>query len=174
MNFKFNEAIEILERTPRALSNLLSGLSSEWIFSNEGEGTWSPFDVVGHLIEAEKYLWIPRVEMILSKGESESFPPFDRWSQLLLNSEKTMDPLLSEFEELRQKNLEKIKMTYHPHINLEQTGKHPEFGVVKLRELLATWSAHDLSHTAQIIRVLANRYKEDVGPWKANLRIMNG
>lgn len=173
MSFKIVEAIEILERTPMTLVSLLSGLSDDWIYSNEGESTWSPFDVVGHLIEAEKYNWIPRIEIILSKGESEIFPSFDRYNQLSQNPEKTMNQLLSEFAESRQKSLEKLTTIIHPHTNLEQTGIHPDFGIVKLREQLATWAAHDLSHTAQITRVLANRYKENVGPWKAYLRIMN-
>lgn len=173
MNFKIDEAIEILERTPNTLSSLLSGLSDEWIFSNEGESTWSPFDVVGHLIEAEKYNFIPRIEMILSKGESETFQPFDRFSQLRQNAEKSMDQLLNEFAELRQQNLEKLKMIIQPHTDLEKTGVHPDFGIVRLREQLATLTAHDLSHIAQITRVMANRYLEDVGPWKAYLRIMN-
>jgi hypothetical protein len=172
MNFKVEEAIEILERTPQTISSLLSGLSDEWIFSNEGESTWSPFDVVGHLIEAEKFNWIPRIEIILSKGESETFPPFDRFSQLNQNADKNLDQLLVEFTELRKKNIEKLKTLIHPHTNLEQTGVHPDFGVVRLREQLSTWTAHDLSHFAQITRVMANRYYEDVGPWKKYLRIM--
>jgi hypothetical protein len=172
MNFKIEEAIEILERTPLTLSSLLTGLSDEWIFSNEGESTWSPFDVVGHLIEAEKYNFIPRIEMILTKGESETFPPFDRFSQIRQNSEKTVDQLLVEFAEIRLKNLEELKAIIQLNTNLEQRGVHPDFGVVRLREQLSTWTAHDLSHIAQIVRVMANRYKEDVGPWKAYLRIM--
>lgn len=172
MNFKIEEAIEILERTPRTLSSLLSGLSDEWIFAKEGESTWCPFDVVGHLIEAEKYNWIPRIEMILTKGESEIFPPFNRFSQLEQNSEKTLDELLNEFVVLRNKNLEKLKTIILRGTNLEQTGVHPDFGVVTLREQLSTWTVHDLSHLAQITRVMAQRYKADVGPWKAYLRII--
>jgi uncharacterized damage-inducible protein DinB len=173
MNFKIEEAIEILERTPQTLSSLLTGLSDEWIFSNEGESTWSPFDVVGHLIEAEKYNWIPRIEMIVSIGESETFPPFDRFSQLQQNTEKSINQLLNEFAELRQQNLEKLKTIVTKQTNLDQTGIHPDFGVVKLSEQLATLTAHDLSHIAQITRIMANRYRDDVGPWKAYLRIMN-
>jgi uncharacterized damage-inducible protein DinB len=172
MNFKIEEAIEILERTPLTLSSLLTGLSNEWIFSNEGESTWSPFDVVGHLVEAEKYNWIPRIKMILTKGESETFPPFDRFSQLSQNKEKTINQLLSEFAKLRQQNLETLKTIVTGQTNLNQTGIHPDFGVVKLSEQLSTWTAHDLSHIAQITRIMANRYHNDVGPWKTYLRIM--
>jgi uncharacterized damage-inducible protein DinB len=172
MNFKIDEAIEILERTPQTLSSLLTGLSNEWIFSNEGESTWSPFDVVGHLIEAERYNWIPRIEMILTKGESETFPPFDRFSQLRQNKEKTINQLLNEFAKLRQQNIETLKTIVTEQTNLNQTGIHPDFGVVKLSEQLSTWTVHDLSHIAQITRILANRYQDDVGPWKAYLRIL--
>ncbi|WP_442598687.1 DinB family protein [Neobacillus sp. D3-1R] len=172
MNFKIEEAIEILERTPKTLHSLLSGLSDTWIYANEGESTWSPFDVVGHLIESEKYNIVPRIELILSKGEAVTFQPFDRFSQIALNKEKTIDQLLQEFSELREKNIEKLKMLIRHDTDLEQTGVHPDFGAVKLGNLLATWPAHDLSHIAQITRVMAGRYKEDVGPWKANLRVM--
>jgi hypothetical protein len=167
------EAVEILECTPRTLRSLLSGLSEDWIFSDEGESTWSPFDIIGHLIEADKFNWMPRIEMIISKGQSEIFPPFDRFSQLRQNSKKSPDQLFYEFSEIRQQNLEKLKSIITNGTSLEQTGVHPEFGVVRLRELLSTWTVHDLSHIAQITRVMANRYKEDVGPWKTYLRIMN-
>jgi hypothetical protein len=172
VNFQFEEALEILERIPKTLTHLLSGLSKSWVTCNEGEATWSAFDVVGHLIEGEKNNWIQRIEMIISKGESETFPPFDRFRHLHQNAEKTMEQLLSEFAELRQKNLEKLKSFIHSHTNFEQTGLHPDLGVVKLRELLSTWVVHDLSHIAQITRVMAKRYQEDVGPWKAYLRIV--
>lgn len=172
MVYQFNEAIEVLERTPDTLRSLLSGLSDDWIFSNEGEDTWSPFDVVGHLIDGERDNWIQRIEVILSNNENKDFPPFDRFSHLQLNVGKTMEQLLSEFAELRQGNLEKLKTLILPDTDLHQTGIHPQFGSVTLGQLLATWTAHDLSHIAQITRVMANRYKEDVGPWKVNLRVM--
>ncbi|MDQ0202072.1 DinB family protein [Neobacillus ginsengisoli] len=173
MNFQFEEAIEILERTPKTLSNLLIGLSNSWIVCNEGEATWNAFNVVGHLIEGEKNNWIPRIEMIILKGKTETFPPFDRFSQIHQNAEKTIEQLLSEFTKIRRKNLENLRNLINSHTNLEQTGVHPEFGIVKLREQISTWVAHDLNHISQITRVLAKRYQEDVGPWKAYLRILN-
>ncbi|KKB71629.1 MULTISPECIES: DinB family protein [Bacillus] len=173
MNFQLKEAIEILERTPKTLSYMLTGLSNSWINCNEGEATWSAFDVVGHLIEGEKNNWIPRIEMILTKGETETFPPFDRFSQLQQNADKTIKELLSEFVKLRRENVETLRRLIQPHTDFEQTGVHPEFGVVKLREQISTWVAHDLTHISQIARVLAKRYQEDVGPWKAYLRILN-
>ncbi|KAA6474111.1 DinB family protein [Bacillus swezeyi] len=173
MNFQLKEAIEILEHTPQTLSHLLTGLSSSWISSHEGEGTWSAFDVVGHLIEGERNNWIPRIKMILTKGETETFPPFDRFSQLNQNGGKTTEQLLSEFAELRRANLKTLRQLVEPETDFEQTGVHPEFGVVKLREQISTWVAHDLTHISQIARVLAKRYQDDVGPWKAYLRILN-
>jgi hypothetical protein len=173
MVYQFHEAMEVLERTPDTLKCLLSGLSDEWIFSNEGENTWSPFDVVGHLIDGERDNWIQRVEVILSNNENKDFPAFDRFTHLQLNIGKTMEQLLTEFTELRQTNLEKLRTLISPETDLNQTGIHPQFGSVTLGQLLATWTAHDLSHIAQIARVMAKRYQEDVGPWKVNLRVMN-
>lgn len=172
MNFQPKEAIEILERTPDTLNQLLTGLSSEWISCNEGEGTWNAFDVMGHLIEGEKNNWIPRIEMILTKGETETFPPFDRVGQMQQNAGKTIEQLLSEFAEFRRENLEKLRNIIDAETDFEQTGVHPEFGIVKLREQISTWVAHDLTHISQIARVLAKRYQDDVGPWKAYLRIL--
>ncbi|MCY8435352.1 DinB family protein [Bacillus haynesii] len=172
MNFQLEEAIEILERTPQTLSQLLTGLSSEWINRNEGENTWSAFDVVGHLIEGEKNNWLPRIKMILTKGATEPFPPFDRFSQLNQNDGKTMEQLLNEFADIRRANLEILRQIINPKTNFEQTGVHPEFGIVKLREQISTWVAHDLTHISQIARVLAKRYQDDVGPWRAYLRIL--
>ncbi|MCY8267076.1 DinB family protein [Bacillus haynesii] len=172
MNFQLEEAVEILERTPQTLSQLLTGLSSEWINRNEGENTWSAFDVVGHLIEGEKNNWLPRIKMILTKGATEPFPPFDRFSQLNQNDGKTMEQLLNEFADIRRANLEILRQIINPKTNFEQTGVHPEFGIVKLREQISTWVAHDLTHISQIARVLAKRYQNDVGPWRTYLRIL--
>ncbi|MFC6038787.1 DinB family protein [Paenisporosarcina macmurdoensis] len=173
MKFQIDEAIEILERTPTVLSNLLFGLSNSWTVCDEGEATWNAFDVIGHLIEGEKYNWIPRIEIIISKGETETFPVFDRFSQLHQNTEKTIEQLLNEFTELRMNSLERLGSLINSPIDLGKMGLHPEFGSVKLREQLSTWVAHDLDHISQIARVMAKRYTEDVGPWKAYLRILN-
>ena len=122
MKFQMDEAIEILERTPTVLSDLLFGLSNSWTICNEGEATWNAFDVIGHLIEGEKYNWIPRIETIIYKGETETFPVFVRFSQLYQNSEKTMEQLLSEFTELRLLSLERLSSLINADVNLEQTG----------------------------------------------------
>ncbi len=172
MNFQLKEAIEILERTPQTLSQLLTGLSSPWISCNEGEDTWNAFDVVGHLIEGEKNNWLPRIKLIVTEGATEPFPPFDRFSQLNQNDGKTMEQLLNEFADIRRANLEALRQIIDPETDFEQTGMHPEFGIVKLREQISTWVAHDLTHISQIARVLAKRYQDDVGPWRAYLRIL--
>ncbi|WP_105980637.1 DinB family protein [Bacillus paralicheniformis] len=172
MNFQLEEAIEILERTPQTLSQLLTGLSSPWISCNEGEDTWNAFDVVGHLIEGEKNNWLPRIKLIVTEGATEPFPPFDRFSQLNQNDGKTMEQLLNEFADIRRANLKTLQQIIDPETDFEQTGMHPEFGIVKLREQISTWVAHDLTHISQIARVLAKRYQDDVGPWKAYLRIL--
>ncbi|MCQ5456525.1 DinB family protein [Bacillus paralicheniformis] len=172
MNFQLEEAIEILERTPQTLSQLLTGLSSPWISCNEGEDTWNAFDVVGHLIEGEKNNWLPRIKLIVTEGATEPFPPFDRFSQLNQNDGKTMEQLLNEFADIRRANLKTLQQIIDPETDFEQTGMHPEFGIVKLREQISTWVAHDLTHISQIARVLAKRYQDDVGPWGAYLRIL--
>lgn len=172
MNFQLEEAIEILERTPQTLSQLLTELSSPWISCNEGEDTWNAFDVVGHLIEGEKNNWLPRIKLIVTEGATEPFPPFDRFSQLNQNDGKTMEQLLNEFADIRRANLKTLQQIIDPETDFEQTGMHPEFGIVKLREQISTWVAHDLTHISQIARVLAKRYQDDVGPWRAYLRIL--
>ena len=171
MNFDFEEAIEILERTPRTLEVFLSGLSESWLECNEGDDTWNAYEVIGHLVEAEISDWMPRLEMILSKGESEPFPPFDRFAHLQKTQGQSIDALLMEFQKLRKDNIQKLWDLVDPSQHLELTGMHPEFGPVRLKELLATWTVHDLTHISQIVRVMAERYKEDVGPWSAYLGI---
>jgi DinB superfamily len=173
MNFNLKEAIEVLERTPQTLEYLLSGLSDSWSQCNEGEGTWNPSEVIGHLIEGEKNDWIPRLEIILKEGESKPFPPFDRFSHLKESPGVTIEKKLQEFKNLRARNLTKLKSLVEPEQHLELTGTHPALGVVKLRELLSTWVVHDLTHIAQIVRVMAERYRTDVGPWKEYLGILN-
>lgn len=172
MNFQLHQAIEILERTPQTLTSLLSGLSEEWLTCNEGEDTWNAKEVVAHLIEGEKQDWVNRIEIILTKGESKTFQPFDRTGHLQ-REETTIDALLEEFTTLRERNLEKVAELISKETNFETTGRHPAFGSVKLRELVSTWAAHDLGHLNQITRVMAKRYKTDVGPWQAYLSVMN-
>lgn len=172
MNFRMEEAIEVLERTPQTLETFLSGLSDGWLECNEGEGTWNATEVVEHLIEAEKTNWIPRLDVILQEGGNKSFPPFDRFSHLNKRLDDPIEQRLVGFKKIRSLNLSKIKSLIDPEVHLEMTGIHPEFGEVKLRELLSTWVVHDLTHISQITRVIAKRYTTDVGPWKEYLSIL--
>lgn len=172
MEFKLNEAIEILERTPGTLAQFLSGLSEGWLHANEGEGTWNPEEVIAHLIEAEKSNWLPRLETILQEGENKRFPPFDRFAHLSSMSATSPEEKLRNFKELRMQNIEKLKKLVDSDSHFERTGIHPEFGPVKLRELLSTWVVHDFTHISQIVRVMAERYREDVGPWANYLGVL--
>ncbi|MBG9941921.1 DinB family protein [Brevibacillus formosus] len=172
MNFNLDEAIEILERTPQALESLLTGLSDGWLQHNEGDGTWHAIEVIEHLIEAEKTNWLPRLEIILQEGERKPFPPFDRFAHLQETSVRSFEQKLLEFKTLRAQNIAKLRTLVEPEKHLELTGLHPAFGVVKMRELLSTWVVHDLTHSAQIVRVIAKRYTADVGPWREYLGIL--
>ncbi|WLD93957.1 DinB family protein [Alkalihalobacillus sp. AL-G] len=173
MQFKLDEAIEILSRTPFTLNSMVGGLSEQWISSNEAEGTWSAFDVVGHLIDGEINNWIVRIEIILKEGTEKDFPPFDRFEHVERNKKKSLDQLLEEFNSLREENLKRLRTLIVNESDYTLKGIHPEFGEVTLHQLLSTWVVHDLTHIAQISRVMAHRYKEDVGPWKAYLRILS-
>ena len=171
MNFEISKSIEILSRTPKVLKTLLSGLSEEWVSNNEGEGTWSPYDVIGHLIHGEKTDWIPRAKIILSDSTDKTFEPFDRFAQF--NQEaKSIEELLNEFSVLRAQNLEELKSMEIEDTQLLEKGIHPELGEARLKELLSTWTIHDLGHIAQIARVMAKQYQSEVGPWIAYLGIL--
>ncbi|SOC43817.1 DinB family protein [Ureibacillus acetophenoni] len=172
MHFNMDEAIEVLERTQQTLEHFLAGLSEGWLQCNEGDGTWNSIEVVDHLIEGEKTNWIPRLEHILQEGCNKPFPPFDRFSHLNDKSSQSIDQKLQEFKAIRMQNINKLKSLIDPDIHLELEGSHPAFGTVKVRELLSTWVVHDLTHIAQIVRVMAERYRTDVGPWKEYLGIL--
>jgi hypothetical protein len=166
MECNLEHTIEVLEATPKTLSSLLAGLSETWLGSNEGPDTFSPRDVLGHLIHGEEDDWIPRTKIILERGESQPFKPFDRFAFREKYKGKSLDELLEVFESLRAKNLELLMtLKIQPH-QLLLKGTHPELGTVTLGQLLATWAVHDLGHIAQIVRVMAKQYKDAVGPWK--------
>ncbi|WP_246943216.1 DinB family protein [Bacillus pinisoli] len=172
MNFILDEAIEVLKRTPQSMEQFLKGLSHPWLCINEGEGTWTISEVLEHLIEAEKHNWIPRLKTMLADGEKNTFPPFDRFSHITL-SERSIEEKLTQFKIIRNENINTLKSLIDTELQLEKTGSHPAFGVVKVRELISTWVVHDLTHLSQITRVMANRYREDVGPWKEYLGILH-
>ena len=173
MDFNLKKSIEILERTPLVLEIMLKGIDNEWIVNNEGVDTWSPYDVVGHLIHGEKTDWIPRLEIILSDDDDNTFEPFDRFAQFEEDGVKTLNELLAEFRNLREMNIQILKSKFIKHDDYSKTGIHPAFGEVTLGQLLATWTVHDLNHIAQITRVMAKQYTEAVGPWIQYLRILN-
>jgi len=173
-SFVVEEAVAILARTPATLDALLRGLPDGWIVAHEGGDTWSPFDVIGHLIHGERTDWIPRARIILERGEARAFDKFDRFAQFALSEGRTLASLLDELATLRRENLRELATLRLTDADLDRRGRHPELGVVTLRQLLATWVAHDLDHVAQISRVLARQYSDDVGPWRAYLRIISG
>ena len=168
------EAAALLARTPGTLEALLRGLPDDWIRANEGGDTWSPLDVVGHLIHGEKTDWMPRVRIILEHGEGRPFDKFDRFAQFRASAGRTLASLLDEFATLRQDNLRELAALRLTEADLDRRGQHPELGGVTLRQLLATWVAHDLDHLVQVSRVLARQYSDEVGPWRAYLRIISG
>ena len=173
MSFTVEKSIEILERTPEVLETMLQNVSADWTENNEGGETWSVFDVLGHLVHGEKTDWIARMEIILSDAPDKNFAPFDRFAQFEDSKGKTLRELLKEFKGLRKKNVDVLRSKKLTTENLEQKGVHPAFGEVTLRQLLATWTVHDLDHISQISRVMAKQYKEDVGPWTQYLKILN-
>ncbi len=172
MNFKLVSAIEVLERTPVVVDEMLKNLSPDWVMNNEGPDTWSPYDVVGHLIHGEKTDWVPRIEIILSDIGDKKFEPFDRFAQFNESKGKSLQQLLDEFKELRKNGLEIVKSKELKEQDLDKKGIHPEFGLVTLRQLLSTWVVHDLGHIVQIARVMAKQYKAETGPWRAYISIL--
>ncbi len=174
VNFTVEKSIEILERTPEVLEAMLKNVSAEWTEKTEGGKTWNVFDVLGHLVHGEKTDWVPRMKIILSDTPDKTFEPFDRFAQFEESRGKTLSQLLDEFKGLRKKNIGILRSKKLTGKNLEEKGVHPAFGEVTLAQLLATWTVHDLDHIAQISRVMAKQYKEEVGPWIEYLRILNG
>ena len=173
MHFDFDKSIPILERTPGIIRSLLSGLDGSWIENNDGEKTWSPFDVVGHLIHGEKTDWIARMNIILNEGTSRPFDPYDRFAQFEDSKGKTISMLLDEFESLRKSDLDTLKRLKPDQATLDLKGMHPSLGEVSLRQLLSTWTVHDLIHICQITKTMARQYKEEVGPWLQYINTIN-
>jgi len=172
-NFKLEDTIAILTRTPATLNAMLRGLPDVWVLQNEGKDSWSAFDIVGHLIFGELTDWMPRLRIILESGESRAFDPFDRFAQKKLSQGKSLTQLLDEFTRVRGENLAALKALNLQPSQLERRGKHPELGAVTLSELLATWAVHDLTHLHQLWRVMAHQYREAVGPWSAYLGVLH-
>ena len=172
MEHDLQDSMALLTRTPAALNALLRDLPETWTHRNEGEATWSPFDIVGHLIDGEHTDWIPRAKIILQFGESKSFESFDREGFKRLTQNKSLPQLLDEFARLRSENLDQLRAFNLQPQDLERRGQHPALGVVTLSQLLATWTAHDLTHLHQISRVMAHQYRDAVGPWSKFLGVL--
>jgi hypothetical protein len=172
MDFRFDEALPILRRTPGVLRALLLDLPPVWTDATEGPGTWSPFDVVGHLIYGERTDWLPRVERMLQQGDTIPFDVFDREAMFTASKGLSLAELLDTFERLRMENLERLVALGLTDADLARRGRHPEFGVVTMKQHLATWVAHDLGHISQVVRVMARQYTETIGPWRAYLSIV--
>jgi hypothetical protein len=173
MQHNLQDTVALLARTPAALDALLRGLPETWTLQNEGEKTWSAFDVVGHLIHGERTDWMPRTRMILQFGESKAFEPFDRWAQERESQGKSLAQLLDEFARLRSENLNELRALNLTPEDLARRGRHPALGVVTLSQLLASWAAHDLTHLHQVSRVMAHQYRDAVGPWSAYLGVLH-
>ena len=172
MEFQLDKATEILRRTPATLDSLLRDLPEGWTLANEGSETWSPFDILGHLVHAEEADWIPRARIILEYGEKRAFEPFDRFAMFEKSRGKSLGDLLDRFKLLRGENLKELeKMNLTPEL-LGKQGMHPDLGAVTLSQLLSTWVVHDLGHIGQVVRVMAKQYKEAVGAWQAYLPVL--
>jgi hypothetical protein len=170
--FSLAEASAVLARTPATMEAMLRGLPDKWVQSNEGENTWSAFDIVGHLIVGERTDWMPRVRIILQNGEARAFDPFDRFAQSKESRGKSLEQLLDDFAGLRRENLAALRALNLQPEDLIRRGRHPALGVVTLSELLATWAVHDLTHVHQLSRVMAHQYRDVVGPWRAYLGVL--
>ena len=172
MPFALASAVPVLSRTPRVLDVLLRDLPPPWITATEGPSTWSPYDVVGHLIHGERTDWMPRVEHLLTHGDSKPFQAFDRYAQFENSKGMTLGQLLDTFATLRADNIRRLEALELEDVDFERTGLHPELGRVTLGQLLATWVAHDLDHIVQVARVMGRQYSREVGPWSQYLRII--
>jgi hypothetical protein len=172
MEQNLQHTLSLLTRTPATLNALLRDLPEAWTFRNEGENTWTVFDVVGHLVHGERTDWIQRAKVVLQFGETQPFKPFDRQGFEQEKQVKSLGEFLDEFARLRSENLDELRALNLRPEDLALRGRHPALGVVTLSELLATWAAHDLTHLHQISRIMAHQYREAVGPWSTYLGVL--
>lgn len=172
MEYSIDKALEILDRTPRTLQTLLEDISEDWTHNNEGGESWSPYDILGHLIHGEKTDWISRIKITLAEEGNKTYHPFDRFAQFEESKGKSISDLFEEFSALREKNIEVLKSMNISESDFEKGAIHPSLGRVKLKQLMATWVVHDLGHIAQISRVMAKQYTDEVGPWRDYLSVL--
>jgi hypothetical protein len=172
MEHNLQHTVSLIERTPAALNALVRDLPDAWTHRNEGGDSWTVFDVVGHLIHAERADWMPRAKILLEFGEARAFDAFDRLAQVRESQGKSLPQLLDEFARLRAENLAQFRALNPSPTDLARRGRHPLLGTVTLSELLATWAAHDLTHLHQVSRIMAHQYRDLVGPWSRFLGVM--
>jgi hypothetical protein len=170
--FTLDRSIEVLQRTPAALQSLLGGLGDFWTRSNYGADTFSPFDVVGHLIHADRTNWLPRLRVILDQGEATRFPVFDRYAMYAADKGKSMADLLSAFASIRREAIDQLKAMKLTEEQLDRRGVHPQLGPITMRNVLAAWVVHDLNHLHQVAKCMAYQYRDDVGPFREFLTIL--
>lgn len=173
MDFDLKTGTMVLERTPGTLRAMLAGVSPAWFDATEGPETWSPYDVVGHLIHGERTDWIPRAQIILAQGDNRRFTPYDRFAQFRESQGKSLPHLLDEFATLRAENVRTLNGWQLTNEQLALTGEHPAFGSVTLRQLLSAWVTHDLGHIVQVARVMAKQYRDAIGPWREYLKVVD-
>src|SRR6201997_5655117 len=173
MEHNLEQTMSLLSRTPAALNALVRDLPETWTLHNEGQTSWSVFDIVGHLIHGERTDWMPRARMVLQFRESKTFEPFDRLGQVRESQGKSLEQLLDEFARLRSENLRELRALNLGPEDLALRGRHPALGVVTLSQLLATWAVHDLTHLHQISRVMGHQYRDAVGPWSEYLGVLH-
>ena len=166
------QTVALLGRTPASLNAFLRELPDSLTRQNEGGDTWCAYDIVGHLVYAERTDWLPRVKMILEFGETRAFEEFDRLGQVRESQGKSLAQLLDEFVLVRAENLNELRALNLQSEDLDRRGQHPSLGVVTLSQLLATWAVHDLTHLHQLSRIMAHQYRDAVGPWSAYLGVM--
>lgn len=173
MEFTLGDVISIISKTPSVVRELVSGLNEEWLHAKENPDTWSSHDIVAHYIFGEQTDWIPRMQIILSDAADKSFTTFDRNGHFAVGKGRSIESLLNQFEQLRKENIQILLASDISSEDLDRTGIHPAFGLVTLRQLLAAWAVHDMTHIHQLSRVLANQYLEEVGPWREYLGVLN-
>jgi DinB superfamily len=173
MSFVASEGRAMLARTPAVLDAWLRGLDDAWLDCDDGPGTWTPRQVLAHLVSGERTDWIPRLRRLLEHGTSVPFDRFDRAASLEGGS-RPGDELLDDFRRARHTSLEALDAALASGVDLDSRGMHPDLGEVTLSQLLSTWVAHDLGHILQVSRTMARRYASDVGPWTQYLGVMAG
>jgi uncharacterized damage-inducible protein DinB len=165
---QLREATSVLARTPSVLAALLADLPPEWLHRNDGTDTWSAYDILGHLVYGDATNWLVRTRTILEAGTARTFTPFDR-DAMLRGEREPVSELLARFRAGRAASLDELSSFGLTDADLDRRGRHPEFGEVTLGQVLSTWVAHDLTHLGQVGEVLARRYRDDVGPYRAYL-----